>query len=120
MSDGPSRAPRLGCRLVLPLTRRGRRWLLAGAALGMVVGATLYVLTPPQHRAEAVVEASEVSSAIEVGAGNGGASRVTIDTDAQLLAADEVIAAIATGVGAAGRRRTGIVERYCTAADAHP
>ena len=85
----------------------------------MVVGATLYVLTPPQHRAEAVVELSEVSSAIEVGAGNGGASRVTIDTDAQLLAADEVIAAIATGRG--GRPTTyGIVERYCTAADAHP
>jgi hypothetical protein len=84
--------------LVMRHLAHGRVWL-AGAALGMVLGGCVFITTPAEFSATAAVELSAVSPTIDLGAVRGRPKLESVDTDAQMLASDEVVAAVAKASG---------------------
>jgi len=91
------------------LTRglRGRTWLV-GALLGLIAGVGFYFETPPEYTATSVVELASVSPVIDLSPNAAKAEPFTIDSDAQLVADAQVVAAVAdvTGQSSAGVRRS--------------
>lgn len=77
------------------LTRglRGRTWLVGGL-LGLMAGVGVYAATPPSYTATAVVELASVSPVIDLSPTAAKPMLFTIDSDAQIVADGQVIAAI--------------------------
>jgi capsular polysaccharide biosynthesis protein len=84
--------------LVMRHLARGRVWL-AGAVLGTVVGGYFYWATPTTFTATSAVELSAVSPTIDLGATRGRPRLESVDTDARMLASDEVATAVAKASG---------------------
>jgi capsular polysaccharide biosynthesis protein len=84
--------------LVMRHLARGKVWL-AGAVLGTVVGGCFYWTTPAKFSATTAVELSAVSPTIDLGAARGRPRLESVDTDARMLASDEVASAVAKASG---------------------
>lgn len=76
----------------------GRAWL-AGAVLGLAVGAGLYWTTPAQFRSTTVVELPQTAAAVDLSRLGRRAQPVTADTEAQILGSDQVVDAVARASG---------------------
>ena len=77
---------------------RGRVWL-AGALLGLVLGGWFYWATPAKFRRDVVVELTAVSPTIDLGAVRGRPKLESVDTDANMLASDDVVSSVARASG---------------------
>ncbi|MCU0264570.1 MAG: hypothetical protein MUC45_00410 [Actinomycetia bacterium] len=84
---------------VLAHAGQARRPALAGLLVGLLVGLAVYVLSPAQYRTTVAIELSSVAPMVDLNPAGPRIRDVTIDTDAQLLRADEVVAAVATAEG---------------------
>jgi capsular polysaccharide biosynthesis protein len=77
-----------------------RGWvLLAGALLGVVLGGWFYYTTPAKYSATAAVELTAVSPTIDLGTVRGRPRLESVDTDARMLAADDVVSSVAKASG---------------------
>src|SRR6187551_3019547 len=84
--------------LVMHHLARGRVWL-AGALLGLVLGGWFYWATPAKFSATSVVELTAVSPTIDLGAIRGRPKLESVDTDANMLASDDVVSSVARASG---------------------
>ncbi len=91
MRAAPGRDP------VLAHGRRSLPFALVGLLVGLAVGAGVLLTSPSLARATTVVELTAIRSQIDLTGAPTAA--VTADTDAQLLASDEVVAAAAAAAG---------------------
>jgi len=82
------------------LTRglRGRAWLVGGL-LGLLVGIGVHWTTPPEYTATTVVELSEAAAIIDLSPVAARPRLLSVDTDAQIVAADDVVSAVAEATG---------------------
>jgi hypothetical protein len=83
---------------IMVYARHGKAWL-AGALIGLILGGVFYGRTTPEYTATAAVELSAVSPAVDLGGVRGRPQMESVDTDAQMLASDEVVAAVAKASG---------------------
>ena len=84
---------------VLAYAGRARAWIFTGLALGLAAGLGLYLLTAPSYRATVAVEVSEVAPMVDLSPTRLRVKQVTVDTDAQILASDEVVTAVGEAAG---------------------
>jgi capsular polysaccharide biosynthesis protein len=112
--------------LVMHHLARGRVWL-AGALLGLVLGGWFYWATPAKFSATSVVELTAVSPTIDLGAIRGRPKLESVDTDANMLASDDVVSSVArasgdpeqwarTAIAVSARNLTRVVEITYTSA----
>jgi hypothetical protein len=83
---------------IMVYARHGKAWLV-GALIGLLLGGAVYWRTTPEYTATAAVELSAVSPAVDLGGVRGRPQMESVDTDAQMLASDEVLAAVAKASG---------------------
>jgi hypothetical protein len=83
---------------IMVYARHGKAWLV-GALVGLVLGGGVYWKTTPDYTATAVVELTSVTPAVDLGGVRGRPQVESVDTDAQMLASDEVVAAVAKSSG---------------------
>lgn len=76
-----------------------RRWIVLGMAVGIVLGAVVHALTPPSWTATVAVELTDVSPMVDLQGSGFTPDELSIDTDAQILAADGVVATVAQQTG---------------------
>jgi len=94
----PSRLTVVTSDPILRYGVRGRGWLV-GAVIGLTAGLGVYWAAPPSYTATSVVELSEAAPTIDLSPVGAQPKPVSVDTDAQILAGDEVVAAVARATG---------------------
>lgn len=83
---------------VLTYGRRGRAWIVGGL-MGLLVGMGMHWATPPAYTATAVVELSEAAAIIDLSPVAARPRLLSVDTDAQIVTSDEVVAAVMAATG---------------------
>lgn len=81
--------------LVLAHAGAARRPAAVGLLVGLLVGLAAFLLSPVQYRATVAIQLTSVAPIVDLNPAGPRIRTVTIDTDAQLLRADPVVAAVA-------------------------
>jgi hypothetical protein len=88
-----------GNDMVLSGAKGARRWLVGGLVVGLLAGMSFFLVKTPTYSATVAVELSDVTPILDLSPAGPRVKPVTIDTDAQLMAADEVVSVVAQRVG---------------------
>lgn len=84
---------------VLTHARAARRPAVVGLLVGLLAGLAVFFLSPAQYRATVAIQLTSVAPIVDLNPAGPRIRAVTIDTDAQLLRADPVVAAVAAAEG---------------------